>query len=156
METYYKNTQVQTREHADLLLSEMDNFISTGIGGQPRIDSELMKIWNNGVRLPYEFIEKTQQEIEQEDQSSQSKIDQINLYKNDTGLWKDEQIRPIRDNLMSKWVDSIRDHGALWEEQTEEIKSELLEKREELKSWPSTFLEYIENPELPEKPSYIT
>jgi len=156
MEKYYKNIRVQTKEHADLLLDEMDNFISSGIGGQPRVDSELMKIWNNGDRLPYEFSEKPQEETDKEEQLAQSKIDKIELYKNDLELWKDEQIRPTRNSLMSQWVDSIRDHGALWEEQSEEVKSELLSKREELKAWPSTFTEYVENPELPEKPSYIT
>ena len=156
MEKYYKNAKTLSRESAELSMTRMDKFVKDGSGGQPRLDPELIKIWNNGDRLDYEFYEKSQQEIDQEEKLVQSKIDQINLYKDDLELWLDRVARPMRDNAMVLWFDSIRSKPELWNEQSDGVKEEALSIRQTLLDWPSTFTEYVENPELPEKPSYIT
>ncbi len=160
MEIYYKNLSAQTKQQADQLLSDMDNFVSSGSGGQPRLDAQLTKIWNQGgKRLDWQWSEETQQEIEQKEQSTQSETDKITAYKNDLELWKNEKVRPWRNWAISAWIDSVRDHGEMWEEQTEEVKAELKAKRIELKDWPATFTKYVTDQTIedrkPVKPSYI-
>ena len=154
---YYKNNDIKTREQLESEFDKYDSFIHGGTGiAQPRLDETALKIFNNGDRLVYEFVHESEKELMRVESIEQSKIERETKYKNDIELWKDEKIRPIRNQLMSLWVDSIRDHGELWDEQSDEVKSELLSKRQELKEWPSLLTEYTENPALPEKPSYVT
>lgn len=165
---YYKNPQVQTQEHLEELFDGMDNFVSGGTGKpQPRLDVNALKIWNDGKRLSYEWSDKTKDEIEEEieqaereEQKAQAEQEKIDAYKADLELFKDEKIRPWRDWAMVSWFDSIRSKPELWEEQTDEVKTEALALRGTLKTWPDTFTKYVTDQTIdnkkPTKPSYIT
>ena len=161
---YYKNPVVQTKEKVEQLLSDMDKFVSTGIGGQPRLDQELTKIWNKGNgHLPWEWSEESQQEINNREQQEQSKADQIEAYKNDLELWKNKKVRPIRNVLMSQWVDHFASKPLWWSDlisNNPDMIAEILVTRQVLLDWPATFTEYVTDQSIeskkPVKPSYIT
>lgn len=164
METYYKNSIIQTEEQVRGMISTMNDFVNPD---HPRtvpiiLDAVLTKIWNEGKNLDWKWSEESQQEIDQKEQQDQAEADKITSYKNDIVLWKNEKIRTIRNRLMSLWVDSIVDHTLLWTEFQEEkpgAAAELLEMRQTLKDWPATFTKYVTDQTIeskkPSKPSYI-
>lgn len=161
---YYKNPAVQTKEQAEQLLSAMDTFVSSGAGGQPRLDSELTKIWNQGKkRLAWEWSEESQQEINQREQQEKAQADQIAIYKNDLELWKNEKIRPVRDMLMAQWVDYYASKPLWWNDlvsNNPDMVAEITAIRQVLLDWPATFTKYVTDKTIeskrPAKPSYIT
>jgi len=160
MEIYHKNPAVQTKEQAEQLLSAMDDFVSRGIGGQPRLDPALTKIWDHGNgHLSWEWSEETQQEIEQRESQDQTKLDKIESYKSDLKLFLDEKVRPWRKSKLAEWVDAYAGRPLLWGELSEEIKTEITNTRTILLEWPATFTKYVTDQTIeskkPVKPSYI-
>jgi len=158
---YYKNINVQTKEKAEKLLSDMDGFVTGGPGrSMPRLDAELAIIWNGGNRLPWEWSEKTQQEISLQEKIEEQEKTQVDAYKADIELWKNERIRPWRDRALIEWFDSLRSKPELWNEQTQEIKDEALTLRRDLLDYPDKFSNYVTDKTVenrrPAKPSYIT
>jgi len=164
MEKYYKNPAVQTKEQAKQLLSAMDDFVSSGEGGQPRLDLELTKIWNQGNgHLSWEWSEETQQEIEQRGSQDQSKLDQIAAYKNDPELFLNEKVRPWRNSKLAEWVDVYAGKPLLWYDlvaNKPDMVEEITAMRQTLLDWPATFTKYVTDQTIesrkPDKPLYIT
>ncbi len=166
METYYKNTVVQTEERANELLSAMDEFVATGKtlefgNGKPILDLELTKIWNQGNgHLSWEWSEETQQEIDQRESQDQADADKIAAYKSDPELFLNEKIRPWRDWALVEWVDKYAGRPLLWESLDSEMQTKIRDKRDELLGWPATFTKYVTDQTIeskkPAKPSYVT
>ncbi len=160
MEKYYKNNTIQTKEQAEKKLGEIDAFITGGPGkAKPLLDAQLMKIWNNGDRLPWEFVEETQQEIDAKEEQDQAALDKIEAYKNDFELFLNEKVRPWRGWALIEWVDKYAGKPLLWESLSEEMQSKIRDKRDELLAWPATFTKYVTDQTIeskkPANPSYI-
>jgi len=154
---------VQTKEQIEQLLSEMDDFVNPNKNPsgkpQPKLDYELMKIWNGGNHLEWEWSEKTPKEDAQREANEQIIQDKINEYKNNLELFKNEKIRLWRDWALVNWFDSLRSKPELWEDQSQEIKNEALAMRRELLDFPDKFINYVIDKTIesrkPAKPSYI-
>jgi len=157
----HKTLTVVSAEYIEKRLAQQDAFASGGTGpGSPNIEPEIMEIWNQGKeRLSYEFIEESQQEIDQKEARDTAEAEKIEAYKSDLELWKNEKVRPIRDSLMFMWVDYYASKPLLWAGLEEVMKTEISDTRQILLDWPATFTKYVTDQEIeaqkPATPSYI-
>lgn len=160
-ETYRKNHIVTAKEAAEALLDELDEFILNPEPGKPwpQADSELIRIWNNGNRLDWEWSEESLQEYEQRTAKEKAEADLLELYQSDIEAWKDAKIRPVRAGLLFAWIDETYIKPLLYA-LTNEQETERIEKRQELLDWPETFTEWIDDDGIdaarPTAPSWIT
>lgn len=161
----HKTLNIKSTNDVEDQLSAQDAFVSGGTGhGSPDINPDVMKIWNNGEkRLQYEFKEETRQEIEQRKTREKAESVQTEAYQNDLELWKNERVRPIRDQLMAQWVDHYASKPLWWNDlvsNNPDMVAEITATRQILLDWPATFTKYVTDQTIeskkPAKPSYIT
>lgn len=160
---YRKNQYVTSREQAEVLLAAMDDFVNNPVTdrAQPPLDLLLMKIWNSGKRLDWEWSEETEAEYYWRKELEKAKAEKLALFKSDNKAWKDAVIRPWRDRKLREWIDDtfVR---PLFYDLTREQKEERIKKRQELLDWPALpeFDEYRTLEEVdalkPKAPSWIT
>ncbi len=160
---YRKNSAIKTQGQAENLLKAMDDFIKyaqSEVGtGQPNLDPELLLIWNQGNPLKWQWENETQVEFDQRFKKEEAEKEEIEKFQADLNLWRNEKIRPIRNNLLDQWFDAVRSKPELWKEMSEAQQNEALTLRQTLLDWPEIFTEYKSDSEIenskPEKPSYI-
>lgn len=160
---YRKNQYVTSDERAEALLAAIDDFINNPVigKGQPRLDAELMKIWNNGKRLEWEWSGETQVEYERRKERERLAAEELALFKADNEAWKDAKIRPWRNQKLAEWIDDtfVR---PLFYDLTEKQEAERIEKRQELLDWLALpeFENYMSDEEVAEfkqeAPSWIS
>lgn len=159
---YRKNQYVTSREQAEELLAAMDDFINTPVIGkpQPRLDIELMKIWNNGQRLEWEWSEETKTEYERRKELEKREAEELALFKADNKVWKNARIRPWRNQKLAQWIDDTFLRPLLYN-LTGKQETERIKKRQELLDWPALdeLESYKSDEEVqtlkPEAPSWI-
>jgi len=144
---YRKNQYVISSEQAEKLLSAMDDFVNNPVigKGQPRLDPELMKIWNSGQRLDWEWSEKTKVEYERKKALEDQALKKLALFKSDNDAWKNAIVRHWRNIKLVAWIDDTFTRPLLYN-LTVEQETERVAKRQELLEWPA----------LPELGSYKT
>ena len=159
---YRKNQYMTSSEQAEELLAAMDNFINNPVIGkpQPRLDIELMKIWNAGKRLEWEWSEESKAEYERRKEREKLTEEELALFKADNEAWKNARIRPWRNQKLAQWIDDTFVRPLLYD-LTEKQEAERIKKRRELLDWPALpeFESYISDEEVdalrPEPPSWI-
>jgi hypothetical protein len=160
---YRKNQFTTSKEQAEKLLAAMDDFVNspTTTGkGQPRLDSELMKIWNGGQRLEWEWSEETRAEYERRKRLEKRVAEELVLFKADNEAWKNAKIRPWRNLKLAEWIDDTFIRPLLYD-LTEKQATERVKKRQELLNWPARpeFESYMSDEKIakfkPEAPSWI-
>lgn len=107
METYIKNSQVQTEAQAEALLTAQDDFITNYQAGSIPIplDSHLRKIWNNGTHLTWQWSNESQQEYDQRITQETAEDDKLALLQSDNDHFLDIKIRPWRNGKLREWID---------------------------------------------------
>lgn len=163
MEIYRKNNYTQTEEAARKLLDAMEDFINNPATGKPcpRLDSGLLKIWNSGQRLDWEWSEESEQKYHEKKQREKREADELALLKSDNEYFKNKKIRPLRDGWLREWIDDTFTRPLLFKLSSGQ-KAERVKKRKELLDWPSLadFESYKTDEEIdalkPDAPSWIT
>lgn len=165
-EIYRKNLHVKTEAEAKALLAEMDSFSKNPVIGnpQPILDAHLMKIWNDGSHLSWEWSDETRQEYDQRISAETISSAQLVFYENPGNLeaWKDEKIRPWRDQKLVEWIDYPRLKDLLYDfdNWTQAQIDERAAMHRTLCDWPDTFTEYVDDAAIeeakPAAPSYVT
>lgn len=133
---YRKNDYITSRQQAEALMDAMDDFVKNNIEqAQPRIDASLMKIWNNGERLEWEWSGETEAEYTGRMEREETAEKELALFKSDNEAWKDARIRPWRDLKLAEWIDETFIKPLFYILSSEEENERIL-KRQELLDWP--------------------
>lgn len=159
---YRKNQYVTSKEQAEDSLAAMDEFVKNPVIGRPRprLDSELMKIWNGGQRLEWKWSEETQAEYDRRKSLEKLAEEELALFKSDSEAWKNAKIRPWRNRKLGEWIDDTFLRPLLYG-LTKDQEAERVKKRRELLDWPALnkFENYRSDEEVeklrPEAPSWI-
>lgn len=135
---YRKNNYIISKEQAEVLLTAMDDFVHNSVIGQaqPRLDDDLMEIWNNGERLEWEWSEETEAEYNLRMKREEADEKELALFKSDNEAWKDAKIRPWRDQKLTEWIDETFIKPLFYIFSSEEENERIL-KRQELLDWPA-------------------
>jgi len=107
METYRKNYQVTTENQGQALLDAKDDFTDNPVVGQPAplLDSNLLKIWNGGTHLPWQWDDESQQEYDQRTAKEAADADELALLQSDNDHFIEVKIRQWRNGKLSEWID---------------------------------------------------
>ena len=159
MKIYYKNKNVISEEEFIETLNLLDDFIKNPEPGKPmpQADAQLMKIWNGGDHLDYEFSEETKEEAEQREAEKAL----LDFYKNAENLeaWKDAKVRPLRNALFDPWINDVSMRPTKYKSYNV-TQEEIDAKHKELCDWPSTFEAWVSDEEIeaakPSPPSWIS
>ncbi len=138
MRIYRKNNYVATEEQANILLDAMDKFVNKPVIGkpQPRLDADLMKIWNNCKRLDWKWSEEGEADYIRRIAAEKSAKAELERLKTDNDYFKDQKLRPWRDQKLVEWIDATFAKPLLYK-LTPKQKSERIQKRQELLDWTS-------------------
>ncbi len=166
MEIYRKNQDVVSEAEAVALLEAQDDFSNNFAPGKvpPRLGAELLRIWNGGEHLDWEWNEETQYEYDTRTASEEAEAAELAFYQNPANLedWKDVKIRPWRDQKLSEWVDNPPHKDLLFDyaNWTQNQHDERAAIRTTLCDWPGTFAAWVSDTAIdaakPAAPSYIT
>jgi len=107
METYRKSDTVITEAQAQALLDAQDDFYNNPVIGQadPRLDGHLLKIWNGGEHLTWQWDNETQQEYDQRIVKEESEAEELALLQSDNDHFIEVKIRPWRNQRLVEWID---------------------------------------------------
>jgi len=163
MEIYRKNRFIETKEQAESLLAEMDIFVKEPVIGkaQPMLDAHLLKIWNNGEHLGWEWSDESQQEYDRRITKEQREAEQLAFWQDHANIeaWKNAKVRPWRNSKLYQWIDETFMKPLLYVLSSGQ-EAERIAKRQELLDWPGTIGEYKTDAELealrPSAPSWIS
>lgn len=163
MEIYRKNNYISTKQKAIELLTAHDDFINKPVSGKapPNLDGQLLKIWNGGERLTWEWEDETQEEYDRRIEEKVKVAESLALLKSDNVYFKNTKIRPWRDQKLREWIDDTFQRPLLFNLKTSQ-EQERIKKREELLDWPAlnNFTSYKTDTEIdalkPDTPSWIS
>jgi len=107
METYRKNYRVTTETQAQALLTAQDAFYDNPDTEKsaPPLDSHLLKIWNGGTHLTWQWDDESQQEYNQRTDKETADAAEQDKLKSNNDYFLDVKIRPWRDQQLVNWID---------------------------------------------------
>lgn len=135
---YRKNAFVISKEQVEALLTAMDDFIGKPEIGkaQPRLDLDLMTIWNKGKHLAWEWSEETESNWIRRKAREQEEKNRLDGFRSDNKAWKDAVIRPWRNLKLAEWIDDTFAKPLLYN-LTPKQEAKRIKKRRELLDWPA-------------------
>jgi len=107
METYRKNYQVTTKSQAQALLDVQDDFYNNPDINKPAplLDGHLLKIWNGGMHLPWQWSSESQQEYDQRTAKEAKEADAQDKLESDNDHFIEVKIRRWRNGKLAEWID---------------------------------------------------
>jgi len=107
METYRKNHLITTEAQAQALLTAQDDFYKNPVIGRPapRLDSHLLKIWNSGEHLEWQWDDESRQEHDKRIKKETEEKNEQKKLKSDNDHFLNKKIRPWRNERMVLWID---------------------------------------------------
>jgi len=170
METYRKNSAVLTETETQNLLTKQDDFMGDSVIGEPapRLDSHLMKIWNGGTHLDWEWSDENQTVYDRRIAKEAADVAELTKLETDNAYFKKTKIKPWRDRKLVEWIDTpkLQDinvkYSGGFKTWSQALLDERTAKHDELCDWPSLtdFDTYKDDDEIdalkPSAPSWIT
>lgn len=162
-EIYRKNRYFATEAQVQAALTAYGDFYqSPPLGAAPpRLDAHLIKIWNGGNVLDWEWNDETQQEYDRRIAVEAAEAAELALLQSDNEYFKNKKIRPWRNSKLVEWIDITYIRPLLYA-LTSEQETERINKRQELLNWPGVtdFESYKTDAEIdalkPSAPSWIS
>jgi len=107
METYRKNYLVTTETQAQALLDAQDDFYANPNTEMPAplLGSHLLKIWNGGVHLEWEWSDESQQEYDQRTAKEAVDAAELALLQSNNDHFIEVKIRRWRNGKLTEWID---------------------------------------------------
>lgn len=107
METYRKNHLVITETQAQALLDAKDDFTDNPVVGlpAPALDGHLLKLWNGGDHLEWEWSDESQQEYDQRTAKEAAVTAEQDKLESDNDHFIEVKIRSWRNGKLKQWID---------------------------------------------------
>ena len=107
METYRKTYTITTEVQAQALLDAQDDFYNNPVIGQaaPRLNGHLLKIWNGGEPLEWQWDNESRQEYDKRIAKETAEEAEQKKLESDNDHFLDIKIRRWRDERLVIWID---------------------------------------------------